>query len=121
MTHRKPTVINVKASKLRQRGIDDFAKWAARPNSIYIGRNMSYYVRGAEQSKWHNPFKISESRSREESLAAYENYVRSTPELYDNLYELAGKELGCWCKNKTAEYVCHGDVLVKLFEEKYAT
>lgn len=28
--------------------------------------------------------------------------------------ELSGHTLGCWCKGKHA---CHGDVLVKLFEE----
>ena len=28
--------------------------------------------------------------------------------------ELEGKELGCWCK----PYLCHGDILIKLFKER---
>ena len=31
----------------------------------------------------------------------------------DQLSELEGKELGCWC----SPYFCHGDVLVKLVRE----
>ena len=33
----------------------------------------------------------------------------------NSLHELKGKQLGCWCKPG----VCHGDVLVKLYNEKY--
>jgi hypothetical protein len=32
----------------------------------------------------------------------------------ERLKELEGKALGCWCKPKS----CHGDVLIKLIEEK---
>ena len=36
-------------------------------------------------------------------------------DLMKALPELQGKTLGCWCKPKA----CHGDVLVRLIEEKY--
>lgn len=70
------------------------------PYDVYIGR----------PSKWGNPFK----GSRKEVIEKYENYIRSRPELLDCLPELYGKTLGCWCKPKA----CHGDVLVKLVQEK---
>jgi hypothetical protein len=33
----------------------------------------------------------------------------------NDLHELNGKELGCWCKPDK----CHGDILIKLYNEKY--
>lgn len=70
---------------------------------VYIGR----------PSIWGNPYKIGVDGTREEVIAAYENYVRSRPDLLRRLPEIAGKTLGCWC----APSACHGDVLVKLCRE----
>ena len=68
---------------------------------IYIGR----------PSKWGNPFKDG---TRKQVIEKYRKYVLSNRELLDNLDELEGKVLGCWCKPKS----CHGDVLVELIEKK---
>merc|ERR1711936_181701 len=51
----------------------------------------------------------------EDLVKCYENYVRKNPQLMNSLHELEGKQLGCWCKPG----LCHGDVLVKLYKEKY--
>jgi hypothetical protein len=77
---------------------------------IYIGRENKTY--NLLESKWHNPFKLSEC-SLEESIKLYENHVRET-DLYNQLDELEGLMLACWCKPK----ICHGDILIKLFHEK---
>lgn len=78
---------------------------------VYIGRRgFSPSIHG---SKWHNPFHIGKDGTRDEVITKYEQYVRSSPELMAALPELKDKVLGCWCKPKP----CHGDVLVKLFEE----
>lgn len=77
---------------------------------IYIGR----------PSKWGNPFSHLDIHgktkcvTREEAIAKYEEYVRSSPDLMDSLGELEGKILGCWCKPKA----CHGDILLKLLNER---
>lgn len=131
----KTTVVSVKKEELNKRGIKDFLEWKNKPNSIYIGRNMDFYVTGATASKWGNPFPIKKY-GLVECLRLYEEYVRNTPSLYDALEELEGKELGCWCKQfienptkgkqfvadsaKDKPIVCHGDVLVKLMKEKKA-
>lgn len=107
------TVVNVRKKELNQRGIQDFAAWVSRPQSLYIGREMSFYVKGAVGSKWANPFSVKKY-GRERCLALYETYIRTTPELYSALEELRGKELGCWCKPEG----CHGDVLLRLLQEK---
>lgn len=66
---------------------------------VYIGR----------PSKWGNPFVIGKDGTREEVVAKYEAYIKTT-ELMNDLHELKGKTLGCWCSPKC----CHGDVLLRL-------
>lgn len=113
-TTKVPTLINVRKSELIKKGYIDFLDWKSNPNSLYIGRNMSIYVKGATASKWANPFP-AKKYGHDECLKLYRNYILKNKQLIDSLYELEGKELGCWCHpNK-----CHGDILIELFKEKY--
>ena len=78
---------------------------------------MSHHVTGARGSKWGNPFKINKNankNSRNKCLKRYEDHVRRSPDLFNAVMELGGKELGCWCKPSP----CHGDILIKLFKER---
>ena len=68
------------------------------PYDIYIGR----------PGKWGNPFPIG-SDTRETVLEKFETYLLTRPDLLEQLSELEGKVLGCWCKPEA----CHGDILVK--------
>ena len=79
---------------------------------IYIGRG----------SKWGNPFSHRDGTkaeyivsSRKEAIESYENWIRygDGEHLLDDLHELDGKILGCFCKPKA----CHGDILLKLLDE----
>ena len=107
------TIVNIKKKPLNARGIKDFATWAQHPNCLYIGREMSFYVPGTKASIWRNIFE-AKKYGLDQCLVLYEAHVRNTPELWDNLESLKGKELGCWCQpNK-----CHGDVLIQLLTEK---
>ncbi len=74
---------------------------------------MSFYIEGANQSKWANIFPVKKY-GRDKCLELYEEYIRNNKELYSSLEELEGKELGCWCKPEG----CHGDILIKLLNEK---
>ena len=65
------------------------------------------------ESCWENPFKAPRDGTLAEVLVKYELYVRSRPELLERLPELAGMDLACWC----VPAPCHGDVLVRLFNE----
>ena len=71
-------------------------------NDVYIGR----------PSKWGNPYAIGRDGTRDEVVTLYEVYAR---EMFDgdDMLELVGKTLVCWCK----PLACHGDVLVDLVEE----
>ena len=66
-----------------------------------------------KKSKWCNPYAVKKYGLKE-CLRMYEAHVRRTPELLEAIPSLSGHTLGCWCKGKHA---CHGDVLVKLFNE----
>lgn len=105
-------VVNVKKAFLKKRGIADFAEWVSREDSVYIGRNMSFYVPGAVGSKWANPFPVKKY-GRDVCLQKYEEYIRENAELMSQLGELEGKELGCWCSPEP----CHGDILMKIMTE----
>ena len=81
------------------------------PFDIYVGR----------PSKWGNPFTHKGGTqaefvlgSREEAIAAYREWLTKGEgmHLLDDLHELKGKVLGCWCKPSA----CHGDVLAELAE-----
>ncbi|MGD9560880.1 MAG: DUF4326 domain-containing protein [Pyrinomonadaceae bacterium] len=75
---------------------------------VYIGR----------PSKWGNPFTHVSDRktkaafivsSREEAIRRFEEYLYSSG-LINDIEELRGKILACWCKPQS----CHGDVLARL-------
>lgn len=76
---------------------------------VYIGRG----------SQWGNPYTTiypltSHARflvgSREEAIEGYEGWIRSQPELLEQLPQLRGRILGCYCK----PLACHGDVIARL-------
>jgi hypothetical protein len=111
----EPTVINVKTSELKKNGYDNLSKWLEKPEHLYIGRDMSRFVNGANVSKWQNPFKVKEF-TREEVLEKYEEYIINS-DLMSQLDELEGKVLGCWCH----PLGCHGHVLKKLYNKMHET
>lgn len=108
-----PEVINIRKKELNKLGYRDFEEWAtSNVNHLYIGRNMNYYVRGTYKSKWHNPFSVKKY-GLQKSLELFEEYISKNIDLMNNLHELDGKILGCWCKPEQ----CHGDILIKLWRK----
>ena len=72
------------------------------PDEVYIGRG----------SKWGNPFAIGPDGTRGEVIEKYREYIMRT-ELPEQVNELSGKTLVCYCK----PHSCHGDVLIELLGE----
>lgn len=104
------SIVNVRKENLRKLGFDDLDDWLKDPNHIYIGRDMSFYVKGAIGSKWQNPYSVKKY-GRESCLKMYENYALKN--LINDIHELDGKVLGCWCHPEP----CHGDILLKLLNK----
>lgn len=94
-----PTVVQLK----RRKGV------VVQDCDVYIGRRMTMGGWNLPQSDWANPFKGATA------CPEYEAWIRTQPQLLARLSELSGKCLGCWCVDKPQP--CHGQVLVKLFQE----
>lgn len=109
-------VVNISKKELNKNGYETLEKWLEDENNIYIGRNMSFYVKGANASKWANPFSVKKY-GRDKCLEMYENYIKSNKELYNSLEELKNKKLGCWCY----PLACHGNVLIDLLNKKISS
>lgn len=81
---------------------------------VYIGRGMPHL--GLIQSKFANPFKISDNQDRDEVIEKYKKWlwdqIKSGKITLEDLLELEGKNLVCFCKQEGKEVACHGDVLV---------
>ena len=60
-------------------------------------RNDKYDIYIGRGSKWGNPFKIGLDGTRGEVIKKYEDYILKQPELLEDLDELDGKVLGCYC------------------------
>ena len=67
---------------------------------VYIGR----------PEKWGNPFSIGKDGDRDEVIRKYREWIMKQDHLLNDLHELKGRVLGCWCHPKA----CHGDVLAEL-------
>ena len=98
-----------------------FSKWLNDPNHLYIHKNLARYgaKHGLRNAIWYKDVdelqKFRSNNQDEDYLTVYEQCVRNTPELWNNLDSLENKVLGCWCKLSDT---CHADVLIKLFNEK---
>jgi hypothetical protein len=81
---------------------------ALGPDDVYVGR----------PTKWGNPFthltNSSQAQyiveSREEAIEAYKEWLLGQPELLEQIKDLRGKNLVCWCAPKA----CHAEILLEL-------
>ena len=87
-----------------------------KPSVVNIKNNPSVdYVYIGRPSKWGNPFVIGRDGNRDEVVRKYLDYILENQNLLNDLHELKGKNLGCYC----APELCHGDVLIVLNEVLY--
>lgn len=72
---------------------------------------------GIPDSRWANPYPISDTDTREMVIAKFREYILARPDLIEALAETVKADgvecLVCWC----APEPCHCDVLVELYEE----
>lgn len=68
--------------------------------AVYVGR----------PSPWGNAYVIGRDGTREEVIARYEADLLASPKRMNDLGELRGKDLVCWC----TPLPCHADVLLRL-------
>lgn len=112
-------IVSVKVADIRPQ-YHDVYEWCQDPNNIYIGRGWIVFVerdgkkfRYPPPSPFRNPFKGSDAIDNYRVYLIQE--IQSGNITIDQLRELKGKTLGCWCKTKkTPNQPCHGDVIVEI-------
>lgn len=85
---------------------------------VNINKGQEYDIYIGRGSKWGNPYshlygKGIYVKDRETAILKYKEYIMNRPGLLEDLHELKGKTLGCFCKPKA----CHGDILIQLIKE----
>ncbi len=113
------SVVNCKVAFIRPK-YQNLKEWVEDERNAYIGRAGVVFVNGErfpkKASVFCNPFKISKTESREQVIERYRKYIMARlekeHELRNQLQQLKGKRLGCWCHPEP----CHGDVLLSLIE-----
>lgn len=132
-----PTTICLKIANLRKVYKDEdinLEKWMQDDNNLYIGRRGRIFIKQKDGSskifhypgsKWGNPYVVDDGKKKEgkrnnkikydmeTSLKLYTERIVNS-DLYDQLRELSGKKLGCFCDRE-----CHAKVLVELFKKKF--
>lgn len=129
MEEQLTSICNVKVAHIRPK-YANLKEWMEDPENIYVGRAGVVFIDGkrypSKPSKWCNPFKIGKDGDREQVIEKYKKYISEqlieNPELLDELKNLRGKQLGCWCVSSTEYYPtncyeCHGQVLVNMIHE----
>lgn len=109
-------VVNCRVQELRKLGYKNLEDFVQRGNGnhLYVGRDMTFYVPAAVGSKWKNPYTLkSYGNDAEKVISLYKDYVKRTPSLLNDLHELEGKTLACWCYPAP----CHATALKELVEE----
>ncbi len=94
-------------------------KTSEKQTTVVNLKNSDYDVYIGRGSKWGNPYSHKTNTaakfvvsSRKEAIESYRKYLFSKEgeHLLNDLHELKGKVLGCYCK----PLCCHGDILAEL-------
>ena len=97
------TIVNLKTEPTLR---DEFDHAQVVNNTVLIDR----------RTKWGNPFRIGRNGSREKVIARYRAHlwrrIRAGEVTLEELAELDGCWLACWCK----PLPCHGDVIARAAE-----
>jgi hypothetical protein len=130
----KTTTQCLKVDSLRKESGDpdmNLEKWMKNPKNVYVGRPGRVFIGTGDSkrvyhypgSKFANPFKVGaeyqldtglEIMTLSVSLDLYEVYLK-TSGLLDEIEELRGKNLGCFCDQSGD---CHAKVLVRYLNKR---
>ena len=115
------SVVNCKVAFIRPK-YNNLKEWMEDPNNCYIEENRRVNIDGIGYPKKSSIFKIPAYIKRQRDLDKgvmlnmYHDYIMDKiskdEEFKNELLNLRGKNLGCWCKPD----ICHGDVLMKILE-----
>lgn len=118
------TVVNVKVKYIRPK-YNNLKEWCDDPNNVYIARKEIVFIDGkrypANNSIFANPYKLKDI-PRDQAIELYKNHLQSLIDkniiTKQDLINLKGKQLGCWCKEGNGKEVhCHGDIIIDMIHK----
>lgn len=93
---------------------------------VYIGRGRC--PKTGKPGIWGNPYSTKENsiatykvKTLKEAIDNYREYLINNEFLINELKNLEGKRIGCWCKQKhthIGEYFCHGQIIIEEFRNR---
>ena len=127
-TSKPTTAMCIAVNNLRKEGYADLEQWMAHQDNLYVGRRGRIFITDPitkekrifhyGDSKWGNPFKVGKGGySLSESIALFRDRLEKTG-LDNEVGELRGKTLGCFCDQSE---ICHAQVLADLANKKATT
>lgn len=122
------SIVNCKVKYIRPK-YSNLKAWMEDENNVYIGRAGIVFIKNEKtgnkerfpkiSSNFANPYKIGKDGTRNEIIKKYRIYIENILEnnysLQNELLNMRGKKLGCWCYPE----LCHGNVLLELIEKYY--
>ncbi len=113
----------LKVASLRKETGDptiNLKKWMKNDKNVYVGRSGRIFIGSGDDkiifhykgSKFANPFVVGTDEGQytlRQSVKKYEKYLIKSG-LLDEIEELRGKNLGCFCDQKGK---CHAKILAK--------
>lgn len=106
---------------------NNLGEWMSDQRNTYIGRRGIILINSRrfpeKDSIWHNPFKVDKDGDLQTVLNKYYEYITAKiirENLFEELFKLKGKCLGCWCVGKdivrlsNPPWKCHGQILLYL-------
>ena len=115
----------VKVANLRERHGKDanLKEWIAYPLNYLTGRTGRIFI-GSKDDKEHfsyegsifaNPHKVNAKMPLVVSLVKYINHLVKNPGLFDQIPNLMGLNLGCFCDQSAHDHgLCHASILAKI-------
>ena len=77
---------------------------------ISWAKENGYFQRIDRNSAWGNPYELGKDGDRDTVCESYMYYFKKKLSLHQQLMDIKGKVLGCWCYPER----CHGNYLKKL-------
>lgn len=121
----RTSVVDLHVNFLRPH-YNNMEEWYNNPNNVYVGREGRVPLGGKvfayKRSIWSNPFKVGDENTLDQALYKYYFYIVDKihkENLWIELQNLKGKQLGCWCVKCFSEPSysncrCHAQILLYL-------
>lgn len=115
----RTNAVCISVVNLRKMGFTDLDHWLQDSNNVYTGRFGRIWIHESDgskrifhyaQSKWHNPNKVNKDTTAAQAVCQYLQHL-IVSKLINDIEELRGKSLGCFCPSFPCHAILLSDIL----------